>query len=313
MAKYILTRLLLALPTLFVVVSLIFIIVRVAPGDPATAMLGDRASKEAVDALKSALGLDKPIYLQYVDFIGGLIRGDLGKSMITRQSVGEQLRFALPYSIELTIAAIIVGLALGVPIGVLTAVRRNTLTDYAGRVFSLTGLSFPAFYLGILLLFLFGLKLGIFPTIGAAPFSQPIKNLHHLALPALSLGLIETAFISRMTRSVMINVLGDDYVRTARAKGLNERVVLARHALRAALIPIVALIGISTISLVGSSVLTEIVFSRPGLGKLMVGAVKQRDYTLLQSIMVVYAFIIVIINLATDLIYGFVDPRIRYE
>ncbi|MDI3339010.1 MAG: ABC transporter permease [Sphaerobacter sp.] len=196
--------------------------------------------------------------------------------------------------------------------GVVTAVRRNTMVDYVGRIFSLAGLSFPAFYLGVLLLYFFSVKWGLFPTLGAGNFSEPLANLHHLALPAISLGLIETAYIGRMTRSVMISILGDDFVRTARAKGLSEWAVLWRHALRAGLIPIVALVGIFAISLIGSSVLTEIVFSRPGLGRLMVGAIRQRDYTTVQSIMVVYAFIIVVINLITDLVYGLVDPRVRY-
>jgi ABC-type dipeptide/oligopeptide/nickel transport system permease component len=201
---------------------------------------------------------------------------------------------------------------LGIPTGVFTAIRRNTAVDYIGRVFSLVGLSFPAFYLGILLMFFFAVKLRLFPAVGSAPFSQPLENLHYLVLPALTLGLIETAYIARMTRSVMLSILSDDYVRTARAKGLEEWVVLLKHALRAALIPIVSLVGIFAISLIGSSVLVEEVFARPGLGKLMVGATKQKDYTTLQSIMVVYAFIIVIINLVVDIIYTFVDPRVRY-
>ncbi len=201
---------------------------------------------------------------------------------------------------------------LGVPSGVITAIRRNSAIDYLGRAVSLLGLSFPAFYLGILLMFFFAVRLDLFPAVGSAPFSEPGQNLHYLVLPALTLGLIETAYIARMTRSVMLSIFGDDYIRTARAKGLQEWVVLLRHALRAALIPIVSLVGIFIISMIGSSVLVEEVFARPGLGKLMVGATKQKDYTTLQSIMVVYAFIIVMINLITDLIYTFVDPRVRY-
>lgn len=313
MAVYALKRILLAVPTLLAVLTLIFIIVRVVPGDPATAALGDYASKEAVEALRQRMGLDKPLYVQYLDFLSGLLRGDLGRSLISSQPVIDQIRFALPHTIELAIAAILIGLILGIPVGIVTAVRRNTMVDYVGRVLSLAGLSFPAFYLGILLLYFFSVRWRLFPTLGAGDFSDPLANLHHLALPAISLGLIETAYIGRMTRSVMINVLGDDYVRTARAKGLSNRVVLLRHAFRAALIPIVSLVGIFAISLIGSSVLTEIVFSRPGLGRLMVGAIRQRDYTTVQSIMVVYALFIVIINLITDLVYGLVDPRVRYD
>lgn len=313
MLKYSVKRILLAFPTLLAVFTVIFLVVRVAPGDPATAALGDYASKEAVEALRQRMGLDKPLYVQYVDFVLNLARGDLGKSLITSEPVSSQIRFVLPHTVELAVAAILIGLVLGVPVGIITAVRRNTAIDYIGRVLSLAGLSFPAFYLGILLLFFFSVKVSLFPTIGAGDFSSPLKNLHHLALPALSLGLIETAYVGRMTRSIMINVLNEDYVRTARAKGLAEWLVLFSHAFRSALIPIVSLVGIFAISLIGSSVLTEIVFSRPGLGKLMVGAIKQRDYTVVQSIMVIYAVIIVAINLITDLVYGLVDPRVRYN
>lgn len=313
MGKYVLRRLLLSIPTLLAVLTIIFLLVRVVPGDPATAVLGDYASEDAVQQLRQRMGLDDPLYVQYFTFLGDLLRGDLGDSLITGEPVINQIKFVLPYSIELTIAAIIVGLALGIPTGVLTAVRRNTSVDYIGRVLSLAGVSFPAFYLGVLLLFVFGVKLAILPTIGAKPFSEPIDNLRYLVLPAATLGLIMTAYVTRVTRSVMLNVLSEDYVRTARAKGLRNRVVLFNHALRTAMIPIASLVGIFTISLVGSSVLTEVVFARPGLGKLMVGAVRQRDYTTLQSIMVVYAFIIVLINLFVDLCYGLLDPRVRYD
>jgi ABC-type dipeptide/oligopeptide/nickel transport system permease component len=284
----------------------------VAPGDPAVAALGDYASADAVAALRQRMGLDQPLWKQYLTFLGDLAHGDLGRSLISEKPVSEQIAFVLPYTLELTLAAILVGLALGIPIGLLTAVRRNTGVDYVGRLLSLLGLSFPAFYLGILLMFFLAVKVDLFPAVGAAPFSQPGRNLHYLVLPALTLGLIETAYIARMTRSVILTILSDDYIRTARAKGLQESIVLIRHALRAALIPIVSLVGIFAISLIGSSVLVEEVFARPGLGKLMVGATKQRDYTTLHSIMVVYALIIVVINLVTDIIYTYVDPRVRY-
>jgi ABC-type dipeptide/oligopeptide/nickel transport system permease component len=312
MIRHIGRRLLLAIPTLLAVFTIIFIIVRVAPGDPAVAALGDYASADAVAALRERMGLNEPLWKQYLTFLGDLAHGDLGRSLISEKPVSEQIAFVLPYTLELTLAAILVGLALGIPIGILTAVRRNTGVDYVGRLLSLLGLSFPAFYLGILLMFFLAVKVDLFPAVGAAPFSQPGRNLHYLVLPALTLGLIETAYIARMTRSVILTILSDDYIRTARAKGLQESIVLIRHALRAALIPIVSLVGIFAISLIGSSVLVEEVFARPGLGKLMVGATKQRDYTTLQSIMVVYALIIVVINLVTDIIYTYVDPRVRY-
>lgn len=313
MLKHILRRLLLAIPTLLAVFTVIFFIVRVVPGDPATAALGDYASKDAVEALRERMGLNEPLWRQYVNFLGDLVRGDLGNSLISGRPVWEQIRFVLPYTLELTFAAIIIGLVLGIPIGTITAVRRNTPTDYVGRIVSLVGLSLPAFYLGVILMYAFSLKINLFPAVGDPGFDSWGRNLRFLVLPSLTLGLIETAYIARMTRSVMIGVLTDDYVRTARAKGLAEWRVLMKHALRAALVPIVSLVGIFAISLIGSSVLVEEVFARPGLGKLMVGATKQKDYTLLQSIMVVYAFIIVLINIVTDIIYTMVDPRVRYN
>jgi ABC-type dipeptide/oligopeptide/nickel transport system permease component len=311
MFTLILRRLLLAIPTLIVVITIIFIIVRVIPGDPAQAALGDQASAEAVDALRDELGLNQSLWGQYVDYMGGLLQGDLGKSLITRSSAWDQIRFVLPYTIELTIASIILALVLGVPTGVITAIKRNTWIDYVGRILSLIGLSAPAFYIGILLIYFFSANLGWFPAIGAGTFSEPGANLKALVRPAITLGLVETAYVARMTRSVMLNVLSEDYVRTARAKGLTERTVMAKHALRAALVPIVSLVGLFTIGLIGSSVLTEEVFGRPGLGKLMIGATKQRDYTLLQAIMVVYALIIVIVNIIVDIVYTMVDPRVR--
>jgi peptide/nickel transport system permease protein len=311
MLRYILRRLLLAIPTLLAVVTIIFVLVRVIPGDPVTAALGDQASQQAIDKARADLGLDKSLLAQYVDYMRQLLTFDLGKSMISRAPAWDQIRFVLPYTLELTIAAIIIAQLFGIPIGIITAIKRNTWIDYLGRVVSLAGLSAPAFYIGILLIFIFAAKLGWLPAIGAGKFSDPAANLKSLILPAFTLGLVETAFVARMTRSVMLGVLSEDYVRTARAKGLTERTVMIRHALRAAMVPIVAMIGLFAISLIGSSVLTEEVFARPGLGKLMIGATKQRDYTLLQAIMVVYALIIVAINILVDIVYTMVDPRVR--
>ncbi len=313
MLRHILRRLLLAIPTMFVVVTIIFLLVRVIPGDPARAALGDYASETAVQSLREDLGLADPLWKQYLTYINDLLHGDLGTTMVTRDSAWNQISFVLPHTLELTFVAVLIALAIGIPVGIITAVRQNSAIDYTGRVVSLAGLSIPAFYLGLLLIYFFSAKLGWLPAIGAGDFSDPGDNLKRLILPAFSLGLIEMAYVSRMTRSVMINVLSDDYVRTARAKGLGERVVLVKHAFRAGMVPIISLIGIFVIGLIGSSVLTEEVFARPGLGKLMIGATKQRDYTLLQAIMVIYAFIIIVINIIVDLIYTMVDPRVRYD
>ncbi|MEM7029555.1 MAG: ABC transporter permease [Chloroflexota bacterium] len=313
MLKYVLNRLLLSIPTLLAVLTLVFIIVRVLPGDPAEAALGDYASKEAVEALRVKMGLNKPLPAQYVEFLWNLVQGDLGNSMITGKSVAEQIAFVLPFTLDLTISSVIVGIILGVPLGVYTAVQRNSVGDYVGRVFSLAGLSVPAFYLGILLMLLFGVQFDLFPVVGAGNRNIFSERFMHLVLPAMTLGLIMMAYVTRMTRSAMLNILSEDYVRTARAKGLSERIVMMQHALRSALIPIVSIVGLFAISLIGSSVMTETVFNRPGLGKLMVGAMKQRDYTMLQSIMVIYALMIVVTNLLVDVLYGFLDPRVRYR
>lgn len=311
MFRHILRRLLLAIPTLFAVVTIIFLVVRVVPGDPARAVLGDYASEETINAYREQMGLNEPLWVQYKDYILGLLRGDLGDSLITRQPAWNQIQGLLPHTLELAFAAIVIALLIGIPTGVLSAMRRNTPLDYVTRVVSLAGLSAPAFYIGLLLMFIFSARLGWFPAIGVGDFSDPLDNLHRLVLPAVTLGMVETAYVTRMTRSVMLNVLNDDYIRTARAKGLVERKVMTRHALRAALVPIVSLVGIFIIGLIGGSVLTEQVFGRQGLGSRLVGATQQFDYNMVQAIMVVYALIIVIVNIIVDIIYTYVDPRVR--
>lgn len=311
MFRYIIRRLLLSIPVALGVVTLVFFVVRVIPGDPATAALGDYASQDAVEALREQMGLNQPLLVQYARFLGDLARGDLGLSMITRRPILDQIQHVLPHTMQLTGFAILIGLVLGIPIGVYTATRRNQLADYVGRILSLAGLSVPAFYLGILLMLLFAVELKWLPAVGIGEEGNTGQQLKHLILPAVTLGLVMTASVARLARSAMLNVLSQDYVRTARAKGLQERIVLIRHALRSALLPIVALSGIWAVSLIGDSVTTEVVFARPGLGKLMVGAILQRDYTALQSIMVVYTGFVVFINLLTDLAYGIVDPQVR--
>lgn len=314
MIRYLITRLLLAIPTLLAVFTIVFLVIRIVPGDPAVAALGDYASRDAVEALRERMGLNDPLPVQYADYMGNLLRGDLGTSMINGKSISEQIAYVLPYTLQLTASSVLLGTLVGVPLGVLTALKRNSAVDYLGRVFSLAGLSIPAFYLAILLIFTFAVRLGWFPAIGGGDiYSDPIGSLRYLVLPTLTLGLIMTASVTRLTRSTMLNVLREDYVRTARAKGLSKWVVIFGHALRSAWLPIVALLGLWTASLIGDSVLTEFVFSRPGLGKLLIGAILQRDYSALQSIMVVYAAFVVVVNLLTDLTYGFLDPRIKHN
>ncbi len=311
MLKYALRRTLLTILTLFIIFTIVFFVVRVIPGDPATAALGDYASKQAVEALREKMGLNDPLPVQYLRSLGDLLRGDFGESMITGLPVSEQVRYVLPYSLELAVFAILIGVAFGVPIGVYTAVKRNTIVDHLGRIFSLTGLSVPAFYLAVLMMLIFAVKLNIFPATGGGDLDDWADNLKHLVLPGTTLGLIMTASVTRLTRSAMLNVLSEDYIRTARSKGLKERTVIFKHALRSAMIPVLSVIGIWIVGVIGSSVTTEMVFVRPGLGKMLVGAILQRDYTTLQSLIIIYAAMVAVVNLLTDWTYGLVDPRVR--
>jgi ABC-type dipeptide/oligopeptide/nickel transport system permease component len=313
MLKYVLKRLGMSIPILIAVLTLVFIIIRIVPGDPAMVVLGDQASAEALEALRAKMGLNVPLIEQYFTFLLGTLRGDLGLSLLSGKPVLDEVMTVLPYTIDLTVAGVFIGVVFGVPLGVLTAVYRNSVTDYIIRILSLFGLSFPAFYSAILLILLFAIQFQFFPVISDPDLSNYGQRIQHLVLPAFNLGLIMVAYITRSTRSSMLEVLREDYVRTARAKGVPRFVVIFRHALKNALIPIVTVIGLYLGVLIGNSVLTEIVFNRPGLGKLILDALSERDYTLLQGVMVIYAFIIVVVNLITDLTYGFVDPRVKHQ
>ncbi len=311
MILYVLRRLLAAIPTLVAVLTLVFLLVRVVPGDPAIAILGDRATPDAVAALRTKLGLDRPLLTQYADFLGSSLTSDFGRSMVTGRPILTDVASVLPHTIDLTLAAMVVGIVVGVPAGVAAARHRNRWIDVAARLLSLIGLSFPVFVSGIFLLLVFALHWRIFPVIGNANLADPLDRLTKLVLPALTLGLVMAAYITRVTRSSMLQVLGEDYMRTARAKGVPRRMIVWRHGLRNAALPVVTVVGLYVGILIGNSVLTEIVFNRPGLGKIIVGALNQRDYTMLQGLMVIYCFLIVVVNLVTDLTYGLIDPRVK--
>ncbi len=311
MIYYIARRLLAAIPTLVAVLTLVFVLVRIVPGDPAVAILGDRATPAAVEALRAKLGVDKPIWEQYVDFLAQSLSGDFGRSMVTNRPILADVGAVLPHTLDLTLAAMVIGVAVGVPVGVLAALHRNRAIDVMARLLSLIGLSFPVFVSGIFLLLAFALHWRLFPVIGNANLADPIDRLHRLVLPAATLGLVMAAYIIRVTRSAMLQVLGEDYMRTARAKGVPRARAVLRHGLRNAGLPVVTVVGLYVGILIGNSVLTEIVFSRPGLGKIIVGALNQRDYTMLQGLMVIYCFLIVVVNLITDLTYGLIDPRVK--
>lgn len=313
MLTYTLRRLASAIPTLLIVLTIVFVMVRIAPGDPARAVLGDYASEAAVTALRTRMGLDAPLWRQYLDYLGGLLRGDFGRSLINGSPIGPQIARALPYTLQLTFGGIFIGLLLGTSLGIFTALNRNRAPDYIGRILSLLGVSFPSFYLGILLMLVFSVWLGLLPAVGGGDQSDPIDTLRHLILPASTLGLVMTSYVTRLTRSTFLGVASEDYVRTARSKGLKRRVVVYKHMLRNALIPIISISGIYAIVLTGGSLVVEVVFSRPGLGRLMVGSMLQRDYITVQSVIVVYALFVLLINLVTDLGYAAADPRIRYD
>lgn len=311
MWRYLGRRLLFSGVTLFLVATMVFVIVRVIPGDPAQAMLGEQASQEALEALRSRLGLDRPLLAQYGAYLADVAHGRWGLSMVSGRSVLGELLGVLPSTLELTLASLAVGAVIGMPLGVLAALHRNRLPDYAIRIGSLAGISFPAFVSGLFLLLVFAIYVPLFPVINAGGES-PGQTLHQLVLPSLNLGLIVAAYVTRVMRSALLEVAQEDYVRTARAKGVPEARVIWVHCLRNAILPVVTFLGLYMGVLMGSAVLTEIVFSRPGLGKLIVTALTQRDYTTLQGLVLAYTFILIGINTVTDLAYGVIDPRIRH-
>lgn len=313
MIAYTIRRILLAIPTLLVMLTAIFVLVRLVPGDAASVILGDQASTEALAALREKLGLDQPLYVQYVAFLGNVLSGNLGFSMSTGRSVVSEMLTVLPSTIELTLAAVVIGLIFGLPLGVAAALTRNGWLDYVSRIVSLVGLSFPAFVSGILMLIVFSIQLGWFPVLGGAASGTDFADrMRQLALPALNLGIIMMAYVMRVTRAAMLGVLTEDYIRTARAKGVGSGQLVMRHALRNSLIPIITVVGLYFGTLIGNSVLTEIIFNRPGLGKLIVGALNARDYTLLQGLMIIFAICVIMVNTLTDLAYGLVDPRVKF-
>lgn len=312
MIQFAFRRIVMAIPLLFVVVTLSFFLVRSAPSDPVQVRLGTNATEAAIQAMRHDMGLDQPLWRQYLDYVVGLAQGDFGRSLINQRPIAAELGRSLVYTLQLTLAGMGLALLFGLPIGVWAALERNRPVDYVGRIVSLVGLSLPSFFLGIILMLLFSVHLAWFPVIGAGDLNDPRDLLRHLVLPAVTLGLVQGAYVARVSRSAVLNVLGQDYVRTAKAKGVVASRVIYKHVLRNALIPIIGLLGLYSVVLIGSSLMVEIVFARPGLGKMIIGALESRDYTVLQSVLAVYAASVVVFNLVTDLVVGLVDPRIEY-
>lgn len=309
---YIIRRLLSLIPTLLIVGSLVFFVMRLASGDPALAILGSSATAESLAQLRAEMGLDRPLLVQYGDFLLKAITGDFGQSLVTGRSVAEQVFRAFPDTFELVFWGMLIGTVIGVPAGIIAGVRHNSVFDYVSRIAALVGLSMPAFYLGILLLLVFALHLGWFPVI-SAPKGNFFERMHYTFLPALSLGLIQASFIMRMIRSSLLEILQEDYIRTAHAKGVPPRKVEYGHALRNALVPVITVLGLYVGTLLAGTVLTETVFNRPGMGRLLIGAIQQRDYPLIQGGLMIYAAVIVVVNTVVDILYGVVDPTIRYD
>ncbi len=308
MAGYILRRVSEVVPTVLLVLTLVFLALRVMPGDPAVAALGEFATPDAIAAFRDKLGLNDPLWMQYISFVRHALTLDFGRSMANGTPITALLAQALPYTISLALSATLIGVIIGLPLGAVTAVKRDTAVDGFGRVFALIGFSLPDFYMGVLLLLVFSLQLGWFPMLGGG--NGIIDQLHHLVLPAVTLGLVMAAFVMRLTRSSLLEVLRRDYVRTARGKGVAERWVIFKHALRNALIPVTTGLGIYVLTTLSGTITVELVFSRPGLGTLLIGGVTARDYTLVQAGLVVFAFFVVGVNLVTDLLCAAIDPRI---
>src|SRR5262245_13640614 len=306
MKSYLLRRLRQAALTLVGVSVLVFVILRVVPGDPAKMLLPDGAPQSAVDELNRQLGLREPLWIQYGIFLRSVVRGDFGQSFQYRSPALTVVVERLPATIQLTLAAMALTVAFGVSIGIVAAVRKGTGYDYAGTVLAVLGQSLPNFWLGIMLILLFGVTLRWLPTSGFQGWS-------HLILPSVTLAAYPTALVARLTRSSMLEILSRDFIRTGRAKGLAERMVVLRHALKNATIPVLTVIGLQIGTLLGGAVITESVFAWPGMGKLVVDAIFFRDFPVVQTILIFSATIFVVINLVVDVLYTVLDPRIRYQ
>ncbi|NLY56759.1 MAG: ABC transporter permease [Firmicutes bacterium] len=326
MGRYILHRLALIVPIILGVTLVVFLILAFIPGDPAQLMLGEAASKEAVEALRAELGLDQPLLIRYGIFLKQLLQGNLGTSYIQRAPVLKLIVDRLPATLELTFFAMLVGSVIGVLAGIISATKQHSLWDYAAMFVSILGVSMPVFWLGIMLILFFSVNLGWLPVSGRGPgviaalpaafggdFGPLIQGLRHILLPSITLGTGLAALIARMTRSSMLEIIRQDYMKTAKAKGLPGRLIIWKHALRNALIPVVTALGLQFGQLLGGAVLTESIFAWPGLGRLAVDAINARDFPVIQGVVLVITLGVVLVNLLVDLIYTVIDPRIRYS
>jgi len=312
MFRFVMRRLVLSIPIVVLVSIMVFGLIHLIPGDPATVILGQEATPEAAAALRHELGLDQPLVTQYLTWLSHVLRGDLGRSLADRTPVIEQIALRLPVTLELTLGTFLVALLIAIPAGVLSATRRGSLVDYSSTLLALGGLSVPSFWLAIMFILLFAVKLRWLPASGYVPFAEnPRANIEAMIMPAVATGIRESAALTRILRSSMLEVLGADYVRTARSKGLSNWLVVMRHALRNALVPVVTSAGLVLAGLLGGLVITETIFAIPGFGRLIVEAIYQRDFVTVQGAILVSALLVVLVNLIVDLIYALIDPRIR--
>lgn len=313
MLSYIIQRLVGMVTVMFLVVTIVFVIVRVAPGDPAAVMLGAEANAADIAELRERLGLERSLFVQYFEFISSLLRLDLGRSMFLNQSVGEAMLERVEPTLFLSLFSLSIACLIAIPLGIYSAFRRGSVFDQIATAIAMLADSLPNFWLALVLMQIFAVSLGLFPVSGyGGPGTDFGTRLSHLALPALTLGIGSSALILRFVRAAMLDVLGDDFIRTARAKGLGETEVVLKHALKNALVPILTVIGMTAGALLSGAVVTETVFGLPGIGSMVVSAVSRRDYPVIQGTLLVIAAIYVIINFTVDMLYLLVDPRVRY-
>jgi peptide/nickel transport system permease protein len=313
MTGYIFRRLIALLPVLMIVATVGFFLIYLTPGDPASVMLGPDATTEDVDNLKRLMGLDRPLIVQLVRWYGRTLQGDLGYSIFLQRPVLQAIIERLEPTAMLTLMALTVAVSIGIPAGVVAAVRRNTWVDQAAMGVALFGVSVPSFWMGLNLILFFSVYLGMFPVAGYVPLAQSVVGaFRSLVLPAVTLGISASALIARMTRSSMLEVLGQDYIRTARSKGNQERVVIYHHALRNAMIPTLTVVGLALGGLLAGAIVTETVFALPGVGRLVISSVMRRDYPVVQGVLIFVASSYVMVNLLIDLLYVYLDPRIKY-
>lgn len=314
MRQYILKRVLLIVPTLLLVTTIVFALTRLIPGDVVVLMFEEKAYAADLDALRAKLGLDRPLPVQYVTWLGQILQGNFGESLWTKRPVIEEVIRRLPISLELGAMAILVALCLALPVGVLSAIRQDTLKDYTARSLAIMGLSIPAFWKATLVIVLPSIWFGWAPPLQFTPLAHdPWQHVSQFILPAVILGIGSGASIMRLTRALMLEVLRQDYVRTAWSKGFNERRVVLKHALKNAIIPVVTIVGIQVAQIAGGTVIMETIFGLPGMGRFLVDAIYQRDYPVVQGVNLLIASIIVMVNLLVDVTYAYLDPRIRYQ